>query len=88
MCLIDPQAHTYVQPPNSNHLSNLFATLPRTAPRDEYTIYWDGGAKKLQLGSNNISEFHLLERNVLRRSLFRELDLYCVGVVYSRNGGS
>ena len=47
MCLIDPQAHTYVQPPNSNHLSNLFATLHRTAPRDEYTIYWDGGAKKI-----------------------------------------
>lgn len=28
--------------------SNLFATLPtRTAPRDEGTIYWDGGAKKI-----------------------------------------
>ena len=27
--------------------SNPFATLPRTAPHDEGTIYWDGGAKKI-----------------------------------------
>jgi hypothetical protein len=28
--------------------SDPFSTLPRTAPRDKYTIYWDGGAKKIE----------------------------------------
>lgn len=48
MCLIDPQAHMYVQlEPLKFKSSNPFTTLLRTAPHNECTIYWDGGAKKI-----------------------------------------
>ena len=68
--------------------SNQFATLSRTAQHNEGTM--DGKAKKncsLEAAAS-LTSFAFWQRACCRGSLFRELDLYHLGIVYSQNGGS